>query len=657
MKNKRTLIFWILFIIYEEIVFSCEIFSKFPQNVLWITIFSLPIALFFAIITSIFKPKVNAFLTYIFVIGITFLTGAQLVYYSMYQSIISFFSFMNGGQVTEFMEIIFDKVYQNGIKILLLFIPLIALIVLHKFKIIIFEKDNIKTIIIKFLALILIHSTALVLINNVNTEGMYSNKNLYYNIHVPKVTVNRVGLFTTMRLDFQRYILGFEEKLNIEVNNSQKEIQQETMEKKIEYNVTDIDFENINEQETDTELKMMNEYFANQVPSEQNEYTGMFKGKNLVVFVAEAFSTLAIREDLTPTLYKLYNEGFQFDNFYTPIFPVSTADGEYITDTSLIPKEGVWSLYRVSGNYMPYSYANVFKRLGYSTNAYHNHTSTYYHRDKYINTMGYDSYLAVGTGLEKRMNCKLWPNSDYEMVDVTTDDYINNEHFMAYYMTVSGHMNYTTTGNCMASRNWDKVKDLPYSHKAKAYLATNIELDKAVENLISKLGAVGKLEDTVIVISADHYPYGLTLDEINELSTYQRDDLFEKCHMPFLVWNYSMKEPIKVDKLGSSLDVLPTVLNLFGAEFDSRLLIGRDILSNSSPLVIFSDRSFITEKGRYNAVTGEFILNKDEQIEEDYIEEISSIIYNKYKMSALILDKDYYRYLFEKINFKKNMGD
>ena len=646
MKNIKTLIYWILFIIYEELVFSCFIFSEFPKNILSIMLFSVPIALFFAIITSVFKPKANAVLTYILTFAIIFIVGAQLVYYSMYQAIISFFSFMNGGQVTEFMEVIFDKILQNGVGILLFFLPIIMLAILHKLKKISFEQDNIKTILIKLISLVAIHVVCLVLVNTVNTEEMHSNKNLYYNIHVPKVTVNRMGLFTTMRLDFQRYITGFEEKLTIEVDA----LPEEAIVEEVKYNITDIDFEKINETETNETLKAMNEYFANQMPSNQNEYTGMFEGKNLVVFVAEGFSSLAIREDITPTLYKLYNEGFQFDNFYTPVFPVSTADGEYITDTSLIPKEGVWSLYRVAGNYMPYSYANVFEALGYSSNAYHNHTATYYHRDEYIETMGYNSYLAVGNGLEKRMNCRLWPNSDYEMVDVTTADYINNEKFMAYYMTVSGHLNYTTIGNCMASRNWDAVKDLPYSHKASAYLATNIELDKAVAELILDLEAVGKLEDTVIVISADHYPYGLTLDEINELSTYERDDVFEKYHMPLLIWSGDMEEPIKVDTLGSSLDVLPTVLNLFGVEYDSRLLIGRDILSDSEKTVIFSDRSFITDKGRYNAVTGEFTPNEGVEVEEGYVDKISTEIYNKYKMSALILDNDYYRYLWKKTN-------
>lgn len=108
-----------------------------------------------------------------------------------------------------------------------------------------------------------------------------------------------------------------------------------------------------------------------------------------------------------------------------------------------------------------------------------------------------------------------------------------------------------------------------------------------------------------------------------------------------------MKEPIKVEKIGSSLDILPTVLNLFGVEFDSRLLIGKDILSDTDPLVILSDRSFITDKGRYNSITEEFVPNEGVQIEEGYIQEINNIIYRKYQMSRLILENDYYRIVFQ----------
>lgn len=644
MKKLNLLIYYILFIVYEELVFSCIIFKTFPASFGLIILFSIPIAIVLNLITSVFKPKVNKIITYIITIALIIIFGAQIVYYSMYEAIISFFSMMHGGQVTEFMEVIIDVVLRNWYGILLFIIPLIILIILSKKKVITFEKNSIKQIAIKITSVLIIQLIALLCVNFINTDDMYSNKNLYYNIHVPKVTANRMGLLTTMRLDLQRFIFGFEEKLSVQTNAIPKE------EEKDSYNITYIDFDKLIKNEEDNTIKEMHEYFSSQEASKKNKYTGMFKDKNLIVLVGESFSSLAIREDLTPNLYKLYKEGFQFDNFYTPIFPVSTADGEYITDTSLIPKEGVWSFLRVAGNYMPYSYANVFEKQGYSSNAYHNHTATYYERDKYIETMGYNSYLAVGTGLEDRMDTSNWPNSDYEMVKTTVDDYINNEKFMAYYMTVSGHMNYTKIGNMMVYRNWDQVKDLPYSNKAKGYLAANIELDKAVGELLSRLEQAGKLEDTVIVISGDHYPYGLTLSEINELSTFERDDKFEKFRMPFLIWSGSMKGPIKVEKIGSSLDVLPTVLNLFGAEFDSRLLMGRDILSDSDPIVIFSDRSFITDKGRYNSLTEQFTPNEGVTVEEGYVDKINTIIYKKYQMSRLILENDYYKHVFKTEN-------
>lgn len=644
MKKLNLLIYYILFIVYEELVFSCIIFKTFPASFGLIILFSIPIAIVLNLITSVFKPKVNKIITYIITIALIIIFGAQIVYYSMYEAIISFFSMMHGGQVTEFMEVIIDVVLRNWYGILLFIIPLIILIILSKKKVITFEKNSIKQIAIKITSVLIIQLIALLCVNFINTDDMYSNKNLYYNIHVPKVTANRMGLLTTMRLDLQRFIFGFEEKLSVQTNAIPKE------EEKDNYNITYIDFDKLIKNEEDNTIKEMHKYFSSQEASKKNKYTGMFKDKNLIVLVGESFSSLAIREDLTPNLYKLYKEGFQFDNFYTPIFPVSTADGEYITDTSLIPKEGVWSFLRVAGNYMPYSYANVFEKQGYSSNAYHNHTATYYERDKYIETMGYNSYLAVGTGLEDRMDTSNWPNSDYEMVKTTVNDYINNEKFMAYYMTVSGHMNYTKIGNMMVYRNWDQVKDLPYSNKAKGYLAANIELDKAVGELLSRLEQAGKLEDTVIVISGDHYPYGLTLGEINELSTFERDDKFEKFRMPFLIWSGSMKGPIKVEKIGSSLDVLPTVLNLFGAEFDSRLLMGRDILSDSNPIVIFSDRSFITDKGRYNSLTEQFTPNEGVTVEEGYVDKINTIIYKKYQMSRLILENDYYKHVFKTEN-------
>jgi len=540
----------------------------------------------------------------------------------------------------------------------MLLLPITILTVLDIKKKINYQKIELIPKLVILIVILLVQSVTLLSINSIKQNDIYSNKNLYSNIHSPLLTAEKFGLLTMFRLDCQRTIFKFEEKdINIEVpitsietNNDNSEEQKET--EKISYNELDINWEKLINNESNETIKSMHNYFSQQLPTNKNEYTGMFKDKNLIVFVAEAFSPMAIDKELTPNLSKLYNEGFQFNNFYTPLFPVSTADGEYITDTSLIPKEGVWSLYRINGNYMPYSYANVFENLGYKSRSYHNNSYNYYNRDLYLKTMGYDSYLACKNGLEKRINCKVWPQSDYQMLKTTIDDYINDEKFITYYMTVSGHLEYTRYDNMMASWNWDKVKNLNLSNAAKAYLASNIEFDKAIGELITRLEQSGKLNDTVIAISGDHYPYGLTIDQVNELSPYTKDENFELHKMSFLLWNNEMEQEIKIEKYASSLDILPTILNLFGIEYDSRLLIGTDILSNSTPLVIYSNRSFITENCRYNALTKEIIPHGNQTCTQEEITRINNIIYNKYKYSKLILENDYYRKLYQSLNWQ-----
>lgn len=651
------LVYFILLFIYEETVFHLFVFENFTINYLYIILFSIPIGSICYLLSNLLKGKWNRIPSYIFISLVIFLFISNFIYYKVYLSIISFYSFLNGNQVLGFVNHILLIAKNNWYVILLMILPLIIIIVLDITKKISYQRICLLNKLIILIAIIIIQVSTLISIQLIKSNDIYSNRNLYSNIHSPLLTAERFGLITTFRLDCQRLLFGFEEKdLNIEIpnTNTDDKTDSDNNDDKVEitYNELEIDWDYLINNESNETIKSMHNYFSLQTSTNKNDYTGMFEGKNLIVFVAEAFSPMAINEELTPNLYKLYSEGFQFTNFYTPLFPVSTADGEYITDTSLIPKEGVWSIYRIKGNYMPYSYANVFENLGYTSRAYHNNSYNYYNRDIYLETMGYDSYLACKNGLEKRINCKIWPQSDYQMVNTTIDDYINDEHFITYYMTVSGHLEYSKIGNMMVSWNWDKVKDLPLSNAAKSYLACNIEFDKAIGELINRLEQAGKLDDTVIAISGDHYPYGLTLEQVNELSDYQKDENFELHHMSFLLWNSEMQNSIKIEKYSSSLDILPTILNLFGIEYDSRLLMGTDILSDSIPLVIYSNRSFITDKCRYNSLTREIIPNGDTTCTEEEVNTINNIIYNKFKYSKLILENDYYRKLYQSLNWK-----
>lgn len=641
MKSKfKIILWWSFLIIYLEIIYKFFIMKDLlTTNTFSVVLFSIPWIIIFTIITSIFNEKVNKILTIVFSFLIILITLAQIVYYNFYNSMFSFLSLTTGtGQVMQFYVMIASVIARIWYIFAIILIPYI-LFLIFKNKLFNFKKNNLKFL-ISYLLIFILSFLGIVLVISKNNEGFYSLKRLIFKTHAPMLTIDKTGLFTMEMIDIERYIFGFNEEIyseQINVNNEEEKVP----EVKIEYNTTDIDFDKLINDETDDKIKSMHVYFKNTAPSNKNEYTGMFKDKNLIFITAEAFDTIAIDEKLTPTLYKIANNSFIFKNYYQPLYPVSTSDGEYMNLNSLIPKEGVWSFKQTSKISMPYGIGNMFNKEGYVSYGFHNHNYNYYDRQKSHKNIGL-KYYGCGNGLEKKMNCKHWPNSDKEMIDATTSYYIDKDKFMTYYMTVSGHLNYNFSGNNMAYRNKNKVKNLKYSTAIKAYLATQIELDKSIEKLLQVLEEKGKLNDTLIVIAPDHYPYGLTTKQMNEISTIDRNDKFEKFHTTLIMYNPNIEKTV-VDKVISSLDILPTIYNLYGLTFDSRLLMGRDIFSNNEHIVILSDRSWITDKGKYNSVTKEFTSTTNEEIEKDYIDRINMIVNQRYGMSSLIIDNNYYK--------------
>lgn len=641
-KKIKSLCFFIFIIIYLECVYKHFVFDNlFTFDTLRIVFFSISISLCFYLITNIFNVKFNKILSIVLLGFITLLFGAQFIYYKFYNSIFSVFSLKNGtGQVLGFFDAIIDMMGRNILGLIFIFIPFLFFAIFNKK----FDFKRMKTKNIIIIVVIMLVSYALTwMFIFINITGIYSLRTLYLDNHAPIITVNKMGLMTMERLDLKRFIFGFNEKLNVDNKKEKEEIIEE-----LEYNIIEIDFDKLILEEENETIKNMHKYFKNSTPSAKNKYTGIFKDKNLIFITAESFDTIAIDKKLTPTLYKLANNSFVFNNFYQPLFTVSTSDGEYMNMTSLIPKEGVWSFTESSNIYMPYALGNMFNKLGYTSNAWHNHSYSYYKRNLSHPNMGF-KYVGCGNGLEKLINCRQWPESDLEMIDATINNYINEEKFLTYYMTVSGHLNYTFTGNMMAYKNRKLVSDLPYSDKVKGYLATNIEFDRAMEKLLNYLEEVGKLDDTVIVISPDHYPYGLKIDEINEISKINRNDKFELFHTTLIIYNTEIKRT-EIDKYASSIDILPTIYNLFGVEFDSRLLMGKDLLNENDGLVMLSDRSWINENGSYDSITGIFTPFK-ENITDEYVNNINNLVYEKFTISSLILSKnknkyiDYYRKL------------
>lgn len=642
MKKKLPLFLHYTFlIIYLEIAYKALVLKNvFSLNTLTILLFSIPFILFATILSSLFNTKINKVISVLNSIFITFIFASQYIYYAFYDSIFSIYSIKAGtGQVFgEFFSAISKMIIDNIWGLLVIILPCILFII---FKSKIFDFTRKKVMFITEIILLIVFFVITKLTVHFNTNGMYSLNRIYYESHAPMITINKVGLLSMEVLDLKRYLFGFEEKLVVDnIHEEKPDIKPEKT-----YNILDIDFDQLESNEVNETIKTLHQYFKGVTPTEQNEYTGIFKGKNLIYITAEGLDTIAIDKDITPTLYKMVNSGFIFKNYYQPLFTVSTSDGEYMYLNSLIPKEGVWSFYRSSNIKMPFSLGTEFNKLGYdAVNAYHDHTYTYYNRDESHPNLGFNIYKGCGNGLETLMNCKRWPESDVEMIDATINDYIDKDKFMIYYMTVSGHLNYTFSGNSMSYKNKDVVKDLPYSDNVKAYIAANVELDRALEKLLGYLTDKGKLDDTVIVISPDHYPYGLKTYELNEVSKTDRSDKFEMFHTSLILYNNAMKENKVVEKYVSSIDVLPTVYNLFGVNYDSRLLMGTDALSESEGLVMLSDRSWINENGSYNSMTGKFTSFK-EGLPEDYVSKINAKVYGKFTTSSLLLYEKNGKYL------------
>ena len=438
-----------------------------------------------------------------------------------------------------------------------------------------------------------------------------------------------------MALDFNKYTKH--DNNNIINKNRTSYVFKESSNNGQYYNI-DNSFYNKLTSRNNKNFKYLNTYFKNEIPTNKNEYTGIFKNKNLIFITAESFYFSAIDKDLTPTLYKMKNDSINFTNFYTPIYYASTSDGEYTNLTGLLPKEGTWSYIASKNNFFPYSYANEFDNLGYTTHSYHDGIYNFYNRDTVMPNFGYKKYTGCGNGLEKKINCNLWPQSDMEMFNKTFDDYKNDKNFMVYYMSISTHLSHDFNSNDIAKKHKNETKNLNYSSHVKAYMSALIELDQALENLINNLEKNNLLENTVITLVPDHYPYGLSDKELDEFS--KLNNSYDKYKSGFIIYNKDLKKK-KINKFSSNIDILPTLLNMFGIKYDSRLIVGKDIMSNSEGIVIFNDRSFLTPKGYYDAKKNEFISKLS--VSNKYINDKKIEVYNKANVSSMLLDSNYYK--------------
>lgn len=425
------------------------------------------------------------------------------------------------------------------------------------------------------------------------------------------------------------------------------------------YNQMIFDFEAAIAAENNEEFTEACRYVQSLEPSEKNDMTGLFAGKNLILITAQNFSPYVIDPERTPTLYRLATQGIEFTDYYQPSWGGATASGEFAILTGLVPAHGVQSIRDTIGKDMPLTLSNQLWALGYHTQAYCDESGDTYRRAETHGNLGYEKVHVIGNGLEELLT-KQHPYSDREMVLQATQFIYDWTPCSVYLMMYSGLGTYNRAGNAMAAKHWAEVENLPYSDTVKAYLAANMEVELALRDLVEGLEQLGVADDYVIVLTSSQYPYALEENEdwanfedyLAELYGKPVDNCFDRDRSTLIVWSGCLEgKGYKVTTPTSSLDIVPTLSNLFGLEYDSRLLVGRDVFSDQEPLVLWPDGSWKTDQYHWNAETREYFFSDGTLcdgtgIPYDYAMAQHEAVEAKIRFSDAVLNTDFYNLLF-----------
>ena len=298
--------------------------------------------------------------------------------------------------------------------------------------------------------------------------------------------------------------------------------------------------------------------------------------------------------------------------------------------------------YTYPSNNFKYALPNLFKNDGYSVNSYHSNYSRFYNRDIFHKALGFEEFYDIEElGIEqdeKYIEDVNW-TPDTLLFDSAVDHTNINSKFFDYITTVSGHMPYVSYREEIKEdldyiNSFDKYNYM--NDETKAYVACQMSLDKGLEIFINKLKEKNVLENTIIVLFGDHYPYGL--EDLDAQYTVYGTGV-EKYKTPLIIYDPTNKNGKVINTLVSSFDIYPTICNMFGLDSSGSYKVGKDVFEDNH-VVVFSDRSVLTNNFYYDSSTGEvdWYTEKDEQLYSKIMDDIKKIFEN----AEDILVYDYY---------------
>ena len=404
----------------------------------------------------------------------------------------------------------------------------------------------------------------------------------------------------------------------------------------------------------DKALKKVTDYYKeNKYTPSNNEYTNIFKGKNIIVIHAESMQKFAMdltfnNKEVTPNLNKLANEGIFFSNFYSQVGVGTSSDAEFTFNTSLMPStKGT-----VFVNYFDRDYISIPKLLkeqGYYTYSMHANTGEFWNRNTMHKSLGYDKFYnkdsytideTIGLGLSD----KSFFRQSVDMMKQIKEE--ENKPFYSLLIMLSNHTpfsdlalmeDYKTTIDVTID-NQTVTRDYLNNTTMGNYLRSVHYADSAIGEFIDNLDKEGLLENTVLVIYGDHdarldfedfnllYNYDPITDTIKTENDegyipYTKYNYELDRKVPFIIWTKDQNYNLNVNTPMGMIDVLPTLGNMIGIHSDYQL--GKDImnLKGDDNTVTFIDGSFLTSKVYYNSPKGEIYSINNEPITEEYIKE------------------------------------
>lgn len=622
-----------------------QIISGFGIDVLVlmrIYLFDTALALLIVLISSFFKPKTGKLFIGIILLIYAIYGIGQLGFEHFMGNYMSFKIALDSakrvtGNAVEFILAIRLTTYS-------LFIPvIIAIVILFKH-----QKPMIYSWKKRFVLLILLiiaHGLSLLTMQlSTANQGLYGALELYHEPEPVQMAIEVLGINRFMTRDILSTLIEKDEVVEIvieePVSSDDEAIIDET-EEDYSRKIDDSRWLSLIEKEENNSIKTIDEYLINRTISDKNEMTGLFAGKNLIYIMVEAFDYMAIDEALTPTLYFMQQQGISFDHYYTPKYSCTTSESEFISLVSLVPQSGLCTPNSYKDNLFTQSIFELFNRKGYTSTSYHNWNDQFYERKTYHINMGSKYFYDVDD-----LNIKIiqgW-QSDAEMVENALPYFSDDEPFFAFMITSSTHFPYDTSST-LGDRYLSEVSavypDMPIN--LQRYLSKAMELDKAMESLLSSLEEKGILEDTVIVMYADHHPLKTDTSLIVEWTKQiDRSVGLNIDRTPCFIYN-SVTEPMSVDTLASTYDLVPTIANLFDLDYDPRFYVGRDIFSDQQGLVIFNNGDWIVDEGIYTASNNKFESFDGTSYSNEWIENINARVNNLFSISKSIYKTNYFK--------------